>query len=71
MSDFDFALFKNTRMTETTTLEFRAEIFNLFNRVQFGRPDSTATTAANSTFGFVRSQANTPRLVQLSLRVKF
>ncbi|PWU07532.1 MAG: TonB-dependent receptor [Terriglobia bacterium] len=71
INNFDFALFKNTHLTETKSLEFRAEIFNLFNRVQFGRPDATATTAAKSTFGFVRSQANNPRLVQFALRLHF
>jgi hypothetical protein len=71
INNFDFAIFKDTHITEAKSLEFRAEIFNLFNRVQFGRPDTVATTAATSTFGFVRSQANNPRLVQLALRLRF
>ncbi len=71
INNFDFAVFQNTHITESKSLEFRAEVFNLFNRVQFGRPDTTATTAATSTFGFVRSQANNPRLVQLALRLRY
>ncbi|MBI4909531.1 MAG: TonB-dependent receptor [Acidobacteria bacterium] len=71
INNFDFAIFKNTHITESKSLEFRAETFNLFNRVQFGRPDSAANSAANSTFGFVRAQANNPRLIQLALRLRF
>jgi hypothetical protein len=71
INNFDFAVFKRTHITESKSLEFRAETFNLFNRVQFGRPDSTANSAANSTFGFVRAQANTPRLIQFALRFRF
>ena len=33
-NNFDFTLFKNTQITERVGLQFRAEIFNLFNRVQ-------------------------------------
>ena len=47
-------------------LMFRAEAFNLFNRTQFGMPNTQATTAAQSNFGRVTSQLNQPRLVQLA-----
>ena len=62
---------KKTSITERTNLEFRAEIFNLFNRVQFGQPNLTVTTAANATTGQVFTQINTPRLVQFALRLVF
>ena len=71
ISNFNFALFKKTQITERFNLEFRAEMFNLFNRVQFARPNTQASTAANSTFGQVTSQLNDPRLVQLALRLTF
>ena len=71
IANYDFALFKRTPITERFNLEFRAEVFNLFNRVQFGTPDRTFTTAANSTFGRITTQANTPRLIQLALRLRF
>ncbi len=38
LADVDFSLFKNTSLTERTNLEFRAEFFNIFNRVNFGPP---------------------------------
>lgn len=68
IDNFDFALFKNTGITEGVKLQFRAEVFNLFNRVQFAPPD---TTVGDTGFGAVPSQVNTPRLVQLALRLNF
>jgi hypothetical protein len=40
--DFDFALVKNTRLTERANLQFRGEFFNLFNNVNFHEPYSRA-----------------------------
>jgi hypothetical protein len=53
---------------QKTRLEFRFEAFNLFNRVIWGSPDSTITSA---NFGRVTSQANAPRQMQLGLRLEF
>jgi hypothetical protein len=71
INNFNFALFKRTSITERFNLEYRAEFFNLFNRVQFGRPNQTASTAANNTFGQVTRQINDPRLIQMALRLRF
>jgi hypothetical protein len=71
INNFDFALFKRTSITERFRLEFRLETFNLFNRVKFSNPNLTATTAATSSFGRITTQANTPRLLQLALRLSF
>jgi hypothetical protein len=49
-------------------VQFRAEAFNLFNRVQFGYPGLTQGT---SNFGVITSQLNLPRVLQFSLRVNF
>lgn len=49
-------------------LQFRAEFFNLFNRVQFGFPGQTL---GNPQFGIVNSQVNEPRLLQLALRLSW
>ncbi len=70
-NNWDFAFFKRTAITERFNLEFRAEFFNLFNNTQFGRPDTTATTSATSTFGNIRAQFNEPRLTQLGLRLNW
>jgi len=36
----DASLFKHFRFTESTALEFRFEVFNLFNHVNLGQPDA-------------------------------
>ncbi len=71
IANYDFAVFKRTAITERLKVEFRAEAFNLFNRVQFGQPNLQYSTAANSTFGVISSQLNQPRLMQMALRVAF
>lgn len=43
----DFSLIKNTQVTEKFKLQFRAEIFNLFNTPQFGIP-ATGLNAATA-----------------------
>jgi hypothetical protein len=68
VNNWDFALFKNTGLTERLELQFRAEFFNLFNRVQFGDP---GTTLGTPQFGEVTSQMNQPRLIQFGLRLTF
>ena len=71
INNFNFALFKRTRINERFNLEFRSEVFNLFNRVQFGQPNRTVTTSSTSTFGQITSQLNDPRLIQLALRLRY
>jgi len=69
IANYNFALLKKTPITERFNLEFRGEVFNVFNRVQFGLPNTTVTTNANPTTGFVTTQINQPRLIQLALRL--
>ena len=71
INNFNFALFKRTRINERFNLEFRSEVFNLFNRVQFGQPNRTVITSSTSTLGQITSQLNDPRLVQLALRLRY
>jgi Carboxypeptidase regulatory-like domain len=69
IDNFDLSVAKKVAITERVGFEFRAESFNLFNRVQFAPP--TAQADAPSTFGVVSTQVNQPRLLQLSGRVNF
>ena len=71
IANYDFSLFKKTQIRESLGLEFRAEAYNLFNRVQFNLPNLVATSAANSTFGLITSQRNTPRVLQFALRLRY
>jgi hypothetical protein len=66
--DWSVSLFKNTQLTERLRLQFRAEAFNVFNRVQFGNPAPNITLA---TFGQITTQANLPRDLQLALQLLF
>jgi hypothetical protein len=69
INNWDLAMFKKTQIKEGIGLEFRAEAFNLFNRVQFVAPSTDVSSAA--TFGVVTSQANRPRILQFALRFTF
>jgi carboxypeptidase family protein/TonB-dependent receptor-like protein len=42
---FDFSLLKNIKFTEKMRLQFRWEVFNLFNTPQFAVPNATLSTA--------------------------
>lgn len=68
IDNFDFTMAKQTAITEQVGLKFSVETFNLFNRVQFGPPN---TQTDNANFGLVTTQANNPRLLQGSLRLTF
>ena len=55
---------------EQKRLDFRWETFNLLNRTQFGAL-SNATVLQNNNFGLWRTQSNTPRRMQVSLKLYF
>lgn len=60
------ALIKNTALGRGVNLQVRGEVFNAFDRVQFGAPVMAPT---NSNFGRLTSQVNAPRSVQFGLRL--
>jgi hypothetical protein len=65
--DWDMGLFKNFRLTERLKLQFRAEFFNTFNRVNLSDPGTTVTSAG---FGSIKA-ANSPRIGQLAMKLNF
>lgn len=67
INNSDVALAKDTKLTETVNLQFRAEFFNLFNHAQFQNVQGNIN-AAN--FGFAQSAA-APRIGQLALKLVF
>ena len=69
--NFDFSLFKRTKLTERLGLEFRTEFFNLFNHPQFGFPGTGFVSGNSNGFGKVTSQANNPRLIQFAGKLVF
>lgn len=64
----DLGLHKSFNLfNENTRLEFRAEAFNLFNRTNFGAPN---TNASNANFGTITS-AFPAREIQFALKLYF
>jgi hypothetical protein len=68
ISNVDFTLVKAIPLTERLNFQFRTEVFNLFNHVQFGDP---GTSLGANNFGVVTSQQNNPRLIQFGARLVF
>jgi hypothetical protein len=70
----DFSVIKNTKMTERFNLQFRAEMFDIFNHPNFGNPVLTTTS---STFGQITSTRfptgdfGSARQIQFSLKLQF
>jgi Carboxypeptidase regulatory-like domain/TonB-dependent Receptor Plug Domain len=64
---YDAALHKSFRITESSSLTFRGEAFNIFNHVVFNNPVNTLT---NPTFGQITS-GSPGRKVQLALTYAF
>lgn len=67
INNWDMALLKNTRLTESTLLQLRFEFFNVFNHAQFQAPTGSIL---NSTFGYV-TNANDPRIGQVAMKLIF
>ncbi|MGA7413575.1 MAG: hypothetical protein WBW33_24080, partial [Bryobacteraceae bacterium] len=63
----NMSIAKQFYIGERFNLEFRADMFNMFNNVQFQSPDLTIT---DPTFGQV-STTYDPRIIQLALHLKF
>jgi hypothetical protein len=65
--NFDMAFYKDFRITERQTIQFRGELFNIFNHTNFS---AVNTTFGASQFGQVTS-ARDPRIVEFALRYHF
>jgi hypothetical protein len=68
IKNFDMALQKSTPIHESVSFVFRAEFFNIFNRVQF---DSPVNSLGSKGFGEPTFQVNHPRQIQFSGRINF
>ena len=83
-TNFDMALFKHFKITDTMGFEFRAEAFNIFNHTQW-RPiagdsgsaasnlgESNNTFSLNPADGFLQvTDAHNPRILQLGAKFMF
>jgi hypothetical protein len=85
-SNVDFSLIKRFRAGESKNVEFRAEFFNLLNRVNLSNPISdlnaviptggsidpnTGQILKPGDFGRITSTSNNPRLIQFALKLNF
>ncbi len=75
INSWDFTLYKNIPVTESSRFQFRWEMYNMFNHTQYNGVDSNARFDAsgaqiNGNFGRVTS-ARQPRVMQVSIRFEF
>ncbi len=68
LNSWDLSVQKDTPLTESKTLEFRLDIFNLANHTRFFNPDGNVTDGSD--FGRVKG-AGDPRLMQAALKFIF
>lgn len=66
--NLDFAVHKNTKLTERTDLQLRVEFFNLFNTAHLDIPSNNISA---STFGRILDDVSNPRQLQLAVRFNF
>ncbi|HKE20997.1 MAG TPA: TonB-dependent receptor [Bryobacteraceae bacterium] len=75
----DTSLEKRFRLTERSSISFRADVFNIFNRAQLGNPSAKWTPpSSGTTFGQITGPyttsavgTGTPRQMQFMLRLSF
>jgi hypothetical protein len=73
-NNVDFSVMKTTSLGERWRVQFRAEIFDLFNHANFGRPGTTVGTPA---FGRITStrfptgESGSSRQIQFALKLMY
>ena len=68
LENLDASIFRQFRVRENFSMELRGEAFNLLNHTVFGLPTSNITSP---NFGRVLTLGNSPRQLQLGLRLIF
>ncbi len=78
--NWDLSITKSTRITEATSMDFRAEFFNAFNHPVFSGPQSGGFGSTTGNLGLVNiangssailSTANRPRIIQFAMKFNF
>ncbi len=78
--NFDFSATKDTKIRENLSLQFRAEVFNIFNRANFNPPlanntifnsDGSQNGAGNGTAAPLDSTSTSSRQIQFALKLIF
>jgi hypothetical protein len=69
VNNVDAVISKNWNVMEKVRVQYRFEVYNLFNHVRFAAPNADPTS---SSFGVVgKTQQNNSRLVQMALKLYF
>lgn len=68
IKNFDISIIKYFPIEASWKVEFRAEMFNVFNRTQLSLPNMTF---GSGSFGQITSATNQPRIIQFALKVHF
>ncbi len=66
----DFGISKSTKLTERVGLEFRWDIFNILNAVNFATPNNVIGEAGTD-FGKITDTIGGPRVMQFGMKLKF
>jgi hypothetical protein len=74
LAETDFSVSKKFLFTERINLQFRAELFNIFNRTNFNNPNPVVFTSAttvlpSATAGVITSTSTSSRQVQFGLKL--
>ena len=64
----DASLSKRFEISERFHAQFRAELFNAFNHVQYADP---AVAYGTASFGSIQSISVAPRIIQLAAKIQF
>ena len=67
--DLDFAMERKIPITESQSIHFRSEFFNLTNTPNFSNPQNMVGTGAS--FGKITAKSNNPRIIQFALKYEF
>jgi hypothetical protein len=66
----DLTVMRNVKLGDGRQLQFRFEVFNVFNTAQFSGAGSVDGNVASATFGQI-VRAGSPRLIQIAAKYAF
>ena len=73
-NNVDFSVLKNTKLNEEVTLQFRAEVFDVFNHPSFGQPGRVVGTPGIGRITntrFPTGDSGSSRQLQFGLKLMF
>jgi hypothetical protein len=67
----DLSVFKNTRITERVSIQYRLNLFNAFNHPTFGIPNSIFVENAGRTYFNFQENSGGRRTIEMALKLIF